>query len=74
MSDRKFLRYQPDPQAIAMIDTRGNGRDFKPTITAVILNESYSGCAVVFADNEILKKGALVWDFQNKAKPSFLLK
>lgn len=60
MSDRRFIRYQPDPEAIALIDTRGTGRDFKPTITAIILNESYSGCAIVFADNEILKKGAKV--------------
>lgn len=60
MSDRRFLRYQPDPQAIALIDIKASGRDFKPTITAIILNESYSGCAIVFADNEILKKGSKI--------------
>jgi hypothetical protein len=60
MSDRKFLRYQPDPQAVALIDLKANGREFKPTITAIILNESYSGCAIVFSDNEIVKKGTKV--------------
>lgn len=60
MSDRKFLRYQPDPQAVALIDTRPNSRDFKPSITAIILNESFTGCALVFADNEIMRKGSRV--------------
>ena len=60
MSDRRFLRYQPDPQSIALIDTKATGREFKPTITAIILNESYSGCAIVFADNEIFKKGSKI--------------
>ncbi|MBL7543426.1 MAG: hypothetical protein JNL11_06395 [Bdellovibrionaceae bacterium] len=60
MSDRRFLRYQPDAQSVALIDTRASGREFKPTITAIILNESYSGCAIVFADNELMKKGAKV--------------
>lgn len=60
MSDRKFLRYKPDPQSVALIDLKANGREFKPTITAIIMNESYSGCAVVFANNEIIKKGAKI--------------
>lgn len=60
MSDRKFLRYQPDPQAIALIDIKHTGREFNPTITAIILNESYAGCAIVFAANDILKKGTQV--------------
>ncbi|OYZ24521.1 MAG: hypothetical protein B7Y39_01025 [Bdellovibrio sp. 28-41-41] len=60
MSDRKFIRYQPDPQSVALIDLKANGREFKPTITAIILNESYYGCAIVFANNEIIKKGAKV--------------
>lgn len=60
MSDRKFLRYQPDPQSVVLIDLKASGREFKPTITAIILNESYTGCAILFADNEILKKGTKV--------------
>lgn len=60
MSDRKFIRYQPDAQAVAHIDLKVSGREFKPTITAIILNESYYGCAIVFADNEIIKKGSKV--------------
>lgn len=60
MSDRRFLRYQPDPATIALIDVKFSGREFNPTITAIILNESHTGCAIVFADNEILKKGAKV--------------
>jgi hypothetical protein len=43
-----------------LIDVKASGKDFKPSITAIILNESYSGCAIVFADNEILKKGTKV--------------
>ena len=57
MSNRKFLRYQPDAQSIALIDLKASGREFKPTITAIILNESFAGCAILLADNQVLKKG-----------------
>lgn len=60
MSDRRFIRYQADPETVALIDTKSSGREFNPSITAIILNESFTGCALVFADNEILKKGTKI--------------
>ena len=57
MPDRKFLRLKPDENTVALIDTRTTGKDFEPNIVGLILNESYSGCALVLAANEILKVG-----------------
>lgn len=56
MSDRRFLRYKPDENDVALLDFKTTSKDFKPTLTAIILNESYSGCALVLASNEVLKK------------------
>jgi energy-converting hydrogenase Eha subunit H len=76
MPDRKFLRFKPDENAIALIDLKATTKDFNPTLTALILNESFSGCALVLASNTTLKvhtkikikignlhvmKGELVW-------------
>lgn len=60
MSDRKFVRFKPDTDAIALIDLNEDSTEFNPTITALVLNESYSGCALIFAHNDFLKPATKV--------------
>lgn len=75
MSTRKAFRFKPDPMAIAYIDTK-NGNEFAPSLVAVVINESFTGCAVVLASDVPLKtdmkikikvgnlepmKGQIVW-------------
>lgn len=56
MADRRSVRFQPDPMAVAQVDFKVS-KDFKPTLVGIVLNESYTGCALVVASDEILKKG-----------------
>ncbi|MCK6597738.1 MAG: hypothetical protein L6Q37_05190 [Bdellovibrionaceae bacterium] len=60
MKDRKFLRFQPDENTLALIDLKFSTKEFKPSISGLILNESYSGCAIVVASDVILKLGSKV--------------
>lgn len=55
MSNRKAIRFQPDPLTIATLDFKG-GKEFRPTLIGLVLNESYTGCAIVLATDEPLKK------------------
>lgn len=57
--NRKRTRFLPDPGTYALIDT---GHDtaaqvFQPDITALIFNESYSGCALVIMGHKRLQVG-----------------
>lgn len=60
MTDRKFIRFKPDDNALALIDLKTTGKDFTPSISALILNESFSGCALVLASNDIIKVGTKI--------------
>jgi hypothetical protein len=60
MPDRKFIRFKPDDNALALIDLKTTGKDFTPSISALILNESFSGCALVLASNDIIKTGTKI--------------
>ena len=47
ISARKSIRYKPDEGAIALIDLGPKKSAFKPTITALVLNEAAKGCGLV---------------------------
>ena len=55
--ERREIRFHADPQTIARLDLKMTGKEFKPTLTALVLNESFSGCAILLADDFELKKG-----------------
>ncbi|MBN8537819.1 MAG: hypothetical protein J0M15_12265 [Deltaproteobacteria bacterium] len=55
MSDRKFTRFQPDENSVALVDFKATTKEFNPTLTALILNESYSGCSILLACNDLVK-------------------
>jgi hypothetical protein len=41
--------------AVAYIDLK-NGKEFAPSLVAMVINESFTGCAVVLASDVPLKK------------------
>lgn len=43
----RSVRFQPDPLDSALIDFQPDRNPFQPTSVALILNESYTGCALV---------------------------
>ncbi len=50
------IRFKPDPMTVALIDFN-NSKDFTPQSVGIVVNESYTGCAVVIAFDRDLKKG-----------------
>ena len=54
---RTSIRFKPDDNALALIDLKPSNKGFNPSIPALILNESFTGCSVLFACDEDLKKG-----------------
>lgn len=44
---KKAIRFQPDPLDYALIDFSEDDQ-FNPTSVGLILNESFTGCALVF--------------------------
>lgn len=55
--DRKATRFQPDPMTLALVDLKPT-REFKPTLTGIVLNESYTGCAILVASDLPFKKAS----------------
>lgn len=53
---RAPIRFKPDPLTVAYIDST-NSRDFNPQHVGLVINESYAGCAILFASDKELKKG-----------------
>ena len=47
----RSIRFQPDPLDHALIDFDFDKAEFKPSAVALILNESYTGCALVTKNN-----------------------
>lgn len=55
MTNRKSTRFQPDPMTIAQLDF-ATGKDFRPTLIGLVINESYTGCAIILVMDEVPKK------------------
>ncbi|MBL7670490.1 MAG: hypothetical protein JNM39_08385 [Bdellovibrionaceae bacterium] len=55
MINRKSTRFQPDPMTIAQLDF-ATGKEFRPTLIGLVINESYTGCAIVLVTDEAPKK------------------
>lgn len=43
----QHMRFKPDPMDAAMVDLKASTPAFEPTMSCLILNESFSGCALV---------------------------
>ncbi len=56
---RKSIRFRATPIAVAFIDLNHSNKTFKPTVTALIANESYTGCALVLVSDETFKVNQL---------------
>ncbi len=54
---RKNIRFEPDIEAFAYIDLSIDKKDFQPKISALIIDESFKGAALVLRANEIIKPG-----------------
>jgi hypothetical protein len=53
---RKFTRFKPDPDAIALIDLKAEAQ-FSPTMHALIFEESYGGVGLLVISSEKIKNG-----------------
>lgn len=56
----RAIRFQPDPLDHALIDFSVGNKEFTPTAVGLILNESYTGCALVIKaltieENELIR-------------------
>lgn len=56
---RKFRRFPPDEGEVAWIDPNAEDdkRDFKPTIAALVTDESFNGCGLV-----VLSRDSIIRD------------
>jgi len=54
---RRSLRFRPDPLTVALIDFKVS-KNFDPQMVGLVVNESFSGCAVVLITDLPIKKGA----------------
>ena len=52
---RKHVRFKPDYDKFCYIDVDGNDGEFKPTVSAFIVNESKGGCSLLVHDTIALK-------------------
>ena len=56
---RKSVRFKPDPLTVALVDLK-KSKNFEPNLVGIVINESYSGCAIVVVSDLVLKKGTKV--------------
>lgn len=54
---RKSLRYKPDPKTVAYLDFKVS-KNFAPQFAGLVINESFSGCALIIITDLPIKKGA----------------
>lgn len=54
---RQHIRYKPDPGAVALIDPGPLDGEFQPQHSALIINESYNGVALVLLNGVSLRVG-----------------
>jgi hypothetical protein len=53
---RKAIRFHPDPLTVGLIDFKIGTKAFKPTLVGIVINESYTGCAMIVVTDLKLKK------------------
>ncbi|MFN8846170.1 MAG: hypothetical protein ACK5W9_04920 [Bdellovibrionales bacterium] len=53
---RKFIRFKPDPDAVALLDLK-SGSQFSPMLHALIFEESHGGVGLLVISEERLKLG-----------------
>lgn len=53
------IRFKPDPLTVALID-HNNSKEFSPQHVGLVINESYTGCAIILAADLEFKKGAKI--------------
>lgn len=51
---RRHVRFKPDPGTVANIDFK-DGAEFTPQLTALVVNQSYKGVALVTLADDALK-------------------
>jgi len=56
----RSTRFQPAPLDHALIDLRNSPSDFQASAVGIILNESYTGCALVFKTTETLQHNQVI--------------
>jgi len=56
---RHSIRFTPDPLTTALIELKNNST-FKPSLVALVLNESFTGCALVLSCDQLLKKDQIL--------------
>lgn len=66
---RQHIRFPPDPLAVAKVDYNVQAKDFNPTDVALMINESYTGSALVMISETPLKSGAPVKILVGKIGP-----
>lgn len=54
---RKALRYKPDPKTVAYLDFKVS-KNFTPQFAGLVINESFTGCALIIITDLPIKKGA----------------
>ncbi len=64
---RKSLRFPPDLNAFAYIDTEASSKTFNPEYTALIIEEAYRGANLIMRTNAIFKD-----NLEIKIKPGTL--
>ncbi len=57
---RSFTRFKPDPLDVALIDFKPKAVKFEPQKVALLLNESFSGCALLMNTHDPIEKGKKV--------------
>ena len=56
----RSTRFQPDPLDHALIDFGNDEKNFKPRAVGLILNESYTGCALIIHTQEVLRPNQII--------------
>lgn len=51
---RSSIRFHPDPTDYALLDFKPKALRFSPSTSALILNESYSGCAILMTSEVVI--------------------
>ena len=56
---RKSIRFHSTPLATALVDLKMQ-RSFRPTLSGLVLSESFSGCALLLILEDAVKEGQIV--------------
>ncbi len=51
---RVNVRFEPDPESYVLIDTNGEAHGFQASLTGLMYNESYRGCALIILKDQVL--------------------